>query len=50
MSFFDTSDVYGYKSTKEGMSAEHLLGRFTEESRVVSSRRRLRPPPPPPLT
>ncbi|CAM9928832.1 unnamed protein product [Pylaiella littoralis] len=32
ITFFDTSDVYGYKSLKEGYSAEQLLGRFAEEN------------------
>lgn len=32
ITFFDTSDVYGYKSFKEGYSAEQLLGRFAEEN------------------
>lgn len=32
VTFFDTSDVYGYKSAKDGYSAEHLLGRFAEEN------------------
>lgn len=32
ITFFDTSDVYGYKSTKRGFSAEQLLGRFAEEN------------------
>ncbi|CAN0151656.1 unnamed protein product [Hapterophycus canaliculatus] len=32
ITFFDTSDVYGYRSAKEGYSAEHLLGRFAEEN------------------
>eukprot|EP00752_Nemacystus_decipiens_P006085 g5492.t1 len=32
ITFFDTSDVYGYKSTKLGFSAEQLLGRFAEET------------------
>lgn len=32
VTFFDTSDVYGYKSTKLGFSAEQLLGRFAEEN------------------
>lgn len=32
ITFFDTSDVYGYKSSKLGFSAEQLLGRFAEEN------------------
>ncbi|CAM9397081.1 unnamed protein product [Ectocarpus sp. 8 AP-2014] len=32
ITFFDTSDVYGYKSSPEGFSAEQLLGRFAEEN------------------
>lgn len=32
ITFFDTSDVYGYKSYKQGFSAEQLLGRFAEEN------------------
>lgn len=36
ITFFDTSDVYGYKSSEAGLSAEHLLGRFAEENNMVS--------------
>ncbi|CAM9242241.1 unnamed protein product [Ectocarpus sp. 13 AM-2016] len=32
ITFFDTSDVYGYKSSPEGFSAEQLLGTFAEEN------------------
>ncbi|CAM9861447.1 unnamed protein product, partial [Laminaria digitata] len=32
ITLFDTSDVYGYKSVKAGLSAEQLLGRFAEEN------------------
>lgn len=35
ITFFDTSDVYGYKSAKAGYSSEQLLGRFAEESAAV---------------
>lgn len=35
VTFFDTSDVYGYKSAEGSLSAEHLLGRFAEENPTV---------------
>lgn len=35
ITFFDTSDVYGYKSAKSGYSAEQLLGRFAEQNPTV---------------
>ncbi|CAM9747985.1 unnamed protein product, partial [Sphacelaria rigidula] len=35
ITFFDTSDVYGYKSAKAGYSSEQLLGQFAEESSAV---------------
>ncbi|CAN0017938.1 unnamed protein product [Ascophyllum nodosum] len=32
ITFFDTSDVYGHRSARAGLSAEQLLGRFAEEN------------------
>ena len=32
ISFFDTSELYGYPLAKEGMSAEQMLGKFSNEN------------------